>query len=143
MFTGRVDFGHRILRDDATIIFYFHVELIVWQDSAAELEDFCETIRAQPVLDIAADVRLKDHRFVPAKETATVDKVFHYMTNLGHVGVRRNRISIGQDKTRKRVGMLSENFSKRSEFHERSIFLNRNTVKLRVLFRKINEFLIL
>src|SRR3954447_2979868 len=65
MFTRRSDFAHRILRDDATIVFYFHVQMMVWQDSGAELKDFREAVRAQPVVGIAADVGLKDDRFVP------------------------------------------------------------------------------
>jgi hypothetical protein len=130
MFAGRFDFEHWILRDDATIVFDFHFELIVRQDSAAELKDLRETIRAQPVINIAADVRLKDNRFAPSGEAAAVDEVFHDVTNLGYMGVRRNRISIGQNKTRKRLGMLFENFSKGGEFHNRSIFLLKNIVKV-------------
>src|SRR3989440_2302292 len=129
LFTGRLDFKHWILRDDATIVFYFHVELVVRQDSAAELEDLREAVRSQPVIDIAADVRLKDNRFVLPHQTTAVDKVFHHMTNLGHVGVSWNGISIGQDKTRKRVGILFEKFLERGEFHTRSIFLSENIVK--------------
>ena len=123
MFAGRFDFEHWILRDDATIVFNFHFELVVRQDSAAELKDLRETIRAQPVINIAADVRLKDNRFAPSGEAAAVDEVFHDVTNLGYMGVRGNGISIGQGKTRKRVGMLFEDLSKGGEFHNRSIFL--------------------
>ena len=123
MFAGRFDFLHWVLRDDATIVFYFHVELIVREDSAAELEDLREAVRAEPVVDIAADVCLKNHRFVSPGEAAAVDEVFDDVTYLGDVGMRRNDISIWQDKARKRVGMLFEDFSKIGEFHVRSIFL--------------------
>ena len=128
MFAGRFDFLHWVLRDDATIVFYFHVELIVREDSAAELEDLREAVRAEPVVDIAADVCLKNHRFVSPGEAAAVDEVFDDVTYLGDVGMRRNDISIWQDKARKRVGMLFEDFSKSGEFHERSIFLFENIV---------------
>jgi hypothetical protein len=128
MFAGGFDFEHGVLRDDAAIVFDFHFELIVRQDSAAELQDFCEAVRAESMLDIAADVRLKDDRFVPACQAAAVDEIFHHVTDLGDMGMRRNGISVGQDKTRKRVGMLLENFSKKGKLHERSIFLKRNTV---------------
>lgn len=129
MFAGRFNFYHGILRDDATIIFDLDVELIAWQDAPAELKNFRETIRAEPVLDIAADVRLKHDRFAPAGDTTAVDEVLHEMTHLGHVGMGRNEISIGQDETRKRVGMLFEDLSKSGEFHKRSIFLFRNIIK--------------
>ena len=81
------------------------------------------------MLNIAADVRLKDNRFVPAGDTAAVDDVLHQMTDLGHVSVERNEISIGQNKTRERIRMLFEDLSKRGEFHEAFIFLCRNIVK--------------
>jgi hypothetical protein len=129
IFAGRFDFEHWILRNDATIVFYFHVELIVGQDSAAELKDFRKAVRPQPVLDIAADVRLKDRGFVPAGEAAAIDEVFHHVTNLGHMGMRGNDVSIGEDKTRKRLGILFDGFSKGGEFHVRPIFLHENIVK--------------
>jgi hypothetical protein len=140
MFTGRFDFEHWILRDDATIVFYFHVELIVRQDSAAEMKDFREAIRAKPVLDIAADMRLKDNRFVPPREAPAVDEVFHDVTDLGHMGMRWNGISIGQDKTRENVGMLFEDFSKSGEFHNRPIFLLENIVKAAGTARESHEW---
>jgi hypothetical protein len=123
MLTRRVDFAHRILRDDATIVFYFHVELIIRQDSGAELKDFRETVCAEAMLGIATDVCLKDDRFIPSGKAAAVDEVFHHMTNFSDVGMRGKDISIGQDKTRKRVGVLSEDFSESREFHDRAIFL--------------------
>jgi hypothetical protein len=129
MFAGRFDFEHWILGDETTIVFYFHVELIVRKNAAAELKDFRKAVRAQAVVDIAADVRLKDHRFVSPGEAAAVDEVFYYVTDLGHMGVRGNGVSVRQDKTRKRVGMLFEDFSKCGEFHGRSIFLLKNIVK--------------
>lgn len=130
MFAGPFDVDHRVLRDNATIVFYFDVELVVWKDASPELEDLRETIRAQPVLDIAADVRLQDNRFVSAGEPAAIDKIFHHVTNLGHVSMRRNGIAIGEDETRKSVWVLFEDVSKSGEFHERSIFLLKNIVKM-------------
>jgi hypothetical protein len=68
IFTSVFDFEHGILRDDATIVFYCYVELIVRQDSATELQDFREAVRAQPMLNVAADVRLKDtDSFLPTR----------------------------------------------------------------------------
>lgn len=128
MLTRRVDFAHRILRDDATIVFYFHVELLGRQHSGAELKDLRETVGAESVVDIATDVRLKDDRFISSGEAAAVDEVFHDMTNFSDVGMRGNDISVRQDKTGKRAGVLFEDFSESREFHERAIFLYKNIV---------------
>jgi hypothetical protein len=139
MFARRFDLAHRILRDDTTVVFYFHFELVVRQDSGAELKDFREAVRAQPVVEIATDVRLKDDRFVLPGKAAAVDKVFHDMTNFSDVGMRGNDIPIGQDKARKRAGMLFEDFSESCEFHGRSVFLLRNIVKA-IIARESREW---
>jgi hypothetical protein len=91
---GRFDCGHRILRDDATIVFDFDLQVIVRQHSFAELEDFGEPIRAQAVAGILADVGLEQGGLFPSGDAPAIDEILRDMTYFRDVGVGRDGVAI-------------------------------------------------
>jgi len=117
MIAGRFDRGHRILSDNATIIFDFDLEIIVRQDSFAELEDFCEPIRAQAMIGVEADVGLEHDGLVPCGDASAIDKMLRHMTHFGDVGVGRDGIAIRQDETGEGIRVSLESSPEIREFH--------------------------
>ena len=106
MFSGWLYFRDRVLRDHATIVFDFNLQLVVRQDALAELKDLREPIRFQPMPGILSDVGLEQNRLALSRDAAAIDKVFHDMAHFGDMGVRRDKIAIRQDKTREGAGMF-------------------------------------
>jgi hypothetical protein len=100
MLAGRFHFRDRILRHDAAVVFDFDLELIVRQDLPAELEDFREAVRFQPMINVLADVGLEQDGFALSRHSAAVDEVFQDVADFGDMGVGRNVIAIRQNKTR-------------------------------------------
>ena len=62
--------GDRILRHDATIPFYFHLEIVPWQDRPAEIEDVSKAFRLETVIEILGDVSLQDACSVITEDAA-------------------------------------------------------------------------
>jgi hypothetical protein len=120
MVAGRLHFRDWILRDDAAIVFDFDLELIVRKDLRAELEDFREAVGLQPMIGILADVGLEQDGFGSAHHPAAIDEIFHDMAHFGHMGVGRNVIAIGQNKTREGIRMLFEHGAEIRELHGES-----------------------
>jgi len=129
MVVRRFDLGHRILRDYAAIVFHFDFQLIVRQHAHAKLKDPAEAVRSQTVVAILAHMSLEQNGFVLSHNAAAIDEILRDMANFRDVGVRRDEIAAGQNKTRERVGMLAENGGKIGKFHSRSIFPVRYIVK--------------
>lgn len=86
----------RILGDNAAVIFYFDVEIVVWQHLIAELEDLCERARVQPVVDIIRHIGLQEagvRRVV--KHSSAINKSFCYVPHLCDVEMRGNLLTVG------------------------------------------------
>jgi hypothetical protein len=105
--------GDRILRHDATIPFYFHLEIVPWQDRPAEIEDVSKAFRLETVIEILGDVSLQDACFAITEGAATIDELLRDVSHFGQVKVRWNLFAARQNETRERRGMRPE---KRFEF---------------------------
>jgi len=103
----------RILRHDATIPLYFHLEIVPWQDRPAEIEDVSKAFRLETVIEILGDVSLQDACFAITEGAATIDELLRDVSHFGQVKVRRNLFAARQNETRERRGMRPE---KRFEF---------------------------
>ena len=106
MFSGRPNVHDRILRDDTAIVFDLHVEIVIWQDPCAELEDFCESIGAEPVFGVAPDMCLEQDLFFFAGFAAAIDEFSNHVTDFGDVNVSRNVSTVRQHESRKSVWVL-------------------------------------
>ena len=105
--------GDRILRHDATIPLYFHLEIVPWQYRSTEIEDVSKAFRLKTVIEILGDVRLQDACFVITEGAAAIDELLRDVSYFGEVKVRRDLFAVWQDETRERRGMRAE---KRFEF---------------------------
>lgn len=108
MLSSELDRFDGILRDDAAIVFHFHLELIVRQDSFSQVQDLPEPIGAQPMIDVLTDVGLEQNRFGLSGHAAAIDEVFHHVPDLCDVGVPRDEVAIRQDKPGEGAWMLFE-----------------------------------
>jgi hypothetical protein len=97
----------RVLSDNTAIVFDFNVQLIVWQNAFAELQDFRESIGTEPVLRVATDMCLEQYLFFCAGFATAIDKLPYHVTNFGYVSVSGNHTAIGQHETEKYPGMLA------------------------------------
>jgi hypothetical protein len=95
MLTFESRFCDGVLRDNTAIIFDFHVQLGVWQNAFAELQNPGESIGPKPVFRVAPDMCLQQHLFFLAGLAAAIDKFSHDVTDFGYVGVSRDIIPIG------------------------------------------------
>jgi hypothetical protein len=100
--------GDRILRHDATIPFYFHLEIVPWQDRPAEIEDVSKAFRLKTVIEILGDVSLQNACFVITESAAAIDELLRDVSYFGEVKVRRNLFAARQNETREGRGMRSE-----------------------------------
>ena len=103
----------RILRHDATIPLYFHLEIVPWQDRPAEIEDVSKAFRLETVIEILRDVGLQNARLAITEGTPTINELLRDISHLGQVKVRWNLFAARQNETRERRGMRPE---KRFEF---------------------------
>jgi hypothetical protein len=117
MCAGRLHFRDRILRHHAAVVFDFDLEFIVRQDLPAELEDFREAVRFQPMINVLADMSLEQDGFALSHHAAAVDEVFQDVADLGDMGVGRDEVAIRQNKTRECIRMLFENGAEIRELH--------------------------
>jgi hypothetical protein len=108
MFTFESRFCDRVLRDNTAIIFNFNVQLVVWQNAFAQLQNLGESIGPEPVFRVAPDMCLEQHLFFFAGFATAIDELSYYVTNFGYVRVSWDIIAIGQDKSGKRRRMLAE-----------------------------------
>ena len=100
--------GDRILRHDATIPFYFHLEIVPWQDRPAEIEDVSKAFRLETVIEILGDVSLEDACFAITEGAATVDELLRDVSHFGEVKVRRDLFATRQSEPREGCGMGPE-----------------------------------
>jgi hypothetical protein len=117
MVARRLDCGHRILRDDATIVFDFDLQVIVGQHPFAEVEDFCEPLRSQAMIGVETDMSLQQGGFVASDDASAIDKILRDMTYFGDVGVGRDEIAIRQDEAREVCGVSLKDNPQSGEFH--------------------------
>jgi hypothetical protein len=117
MIARRFDRGDRILRDNATIVFDFDLQVIGWQHPFAELEDFCEPIRSQAMIGVQTDVGLEQDGLPRSSDASAIDEILRDMTHLSDVGMGRDRIAIRQDEAREGVRVSLEGNMQIREFH--------------------------
>ena len=117
MVARRFDGGHRILRDNATIVFDLDLQVVVRQHPLAQLEDFGEPIRSQAMIAVQTDVGLEQNRFVFSQHPAAIDKILHHVSHFSDVGMGRDGIAIRQNEARQSVRMLMQDRTKMIEFH--------------------------
>jgi len=98
----------RILRHDATIPLYFHLEIVPWQDRPAEIEDVSKAFRLETVIEILGDVCLQDARPAITEGAATINELLRDISHLGKVKVRWNLFAVRQNETREGCGMRPE-----------------------------------
>jgi hypothetical protein len=101
----RYGLSNRILRNDTAVVFDAHIQVRAWNHAISQLQDFCEAVRSQPVIDIITDVRLEHDLLFSSDYSATIDEVSDDMPDFSNVGVRRNVIAIRQDKSWKQPGI--------------------------------------
>jgi hypothetical protein len=58
--TIRHGLSNWILRNNAAVVFDIYIQVRAWNHAISELQDFCETVRSQPVIGIITDMRLQD-----------------------------------------------------------------------------------
>ena len=88
-------FCDRVLSYNTAIIFDFHVQLVIRQNTFAKFQDPGESIGTEPVFRIAPDVCLQQHLCFLAGFTTAIDEFPHDVTDFGNVGVGRDIIPIG------------------------------------------------
>lgn len=94
MIARRFDAGHRILRDNATIVFHFDLQVIVRQHPFAQLEDFGEPIRSQAMIGVQADMGLEQDRFLSSGDASAIDEILRDVAHLSDMGVGWDGIAI-------------------------------------------------
>ena len=105
--------GDRILRHDATIPLYFHIEILPRQDRPTEIENVSKPFRLEPMVEIIGDISLQDARFAITEGAAAIDEFLRDVSYFGEVKMRRDLFAAWQDETRECRGMRAE---KRFEF---------------------------
>ena len=73
----------RVLSHNTTIIFDFHVQLVIRQNRLGELQNPGESIGTKPVFGVAPDACLQQHLFFVAGFTTTIDELSNYVANFG------------------------------------------------------------
>ena len=92
--------GNRILRNDTTIPFHFHLEIIARQDRPAKIENISKPFGLEPVIEIVGDINLQDAGFAFAKSATAIDELLRDMADLGEVEMRRNLLATRQGEMR-------------------------------------------
>jgi hypothetical protein len=95
MLAFKSGFCDRVLSYNTAIIFDFHVQSVIRQNTRAELQNPGESIGTKPVFRIAPDVCLQQHLFFFAGFTTAIDELSYHVTDFGYVGVSRDTIPIG------------------------------------------------
>ena len=109
--------GDRILRHDATIPLYFHLEIVPRQDWPAEIEDVSKAFRLETVIEILGDVGLQDACSVITEDAAAIDERLRDVSYFGEVKVRWNPFAARQNETREGRGMRPEEGFEFIQFH--------------------------
>ena len=117
MLTARFGRCNRILRDDAAIVFHFHIQSVMRQHPLTELQDPGKTFGGEAMFGVVSDMGLEKDGFAFAGDTAAIDKVFGGVPDFRDMGVRRNLIAIRQNEARKRPGMLGQHRFKIVQSH--------------------------
>ena len=84
-----------ILRNDTAIVFNINIQVRALEHACSELEDFGETIGAQPMMEIAADVSLQYDFFFCSHHPAAIDEVSNYLPDFGDMSMGRDVTAIG------------------------------------------------
>ena len=108
MLTFESRFCDRVLSYNTAIVFDFHVELVIRQNTFAKFQNPGESIRTKPVFRIAPDMCLQQHLFFLAGLTTAIDELSYHVTNFGYVRVSWDIIAIWQDKSGKCRRMLTD-----------------------------------
>jgi hypothetical protein len=87
-------FGNRILRYDAAVVFHIHIQISTWNHAVSQLQDFRKAVRSKPMLGVIADVSLQQGLFFLSGQSAAIDKVPDYMSNLSEVRMCGNVVAI-------------------------------------------------
>lgn len=95
MLTFKSRFCDRVLSYNTTIIFDFHVQSVIRQNTFAKFQNPGESIGTEPVFRIAPDMCLQQHLFFFAGFATAIDELSYNMTDFGYVGVGRDTIPIG------------------------------------------------
>ena len=69
------------------------------------------------MIDVLSYVRLKQHGFRFSSDSAAIDGVLRDMSDFRHVRMRRNEITVRQNKARESAGIFLENGTEIREFH--------------------------
>jgi len=80
--------GDRILRDDAAVPLYFHLEILARQDWSTELEYISKAFGLETVIEILGDVGLQHAHLALAESAATIDELLRDVSYFGEVKVR-------------------------------------------------------
>ena len=110
-FVGALRIFDGILRHDATVVFHFHVQIIVREHFIAEIENLRESASSQAMIYVVRHIGLEKASvdFI-VDSAAAIDKAFRDVTHFRDMEVRRDRIAVRQDKTRERGGLSAQDF---------------------------------
>ena len=113
---------NRILRNDATIPLYFHLEVVPRQDWPTEIEDVSKAFRPQTVIRIPSHISLQDACFVITEGAATIDELLRDVSHFGEVKIRWNLFAARQNETREGHGMRPEERLEFTQFHGQDLY---------------------
>ena len=105
VFARHFGFRDGILRDNAIFVFDFHIQVIMRKNALSQVQDGTEFAGAQTVILIVCDPRLKNARGNLANRAAAIDELLRDAANFGDVKMRRNGITVREDKARELVGI--------------------------------------
>jgi hypothetical protein len=86
-------FGNRILRYHAAIVFHIYIQVCTRNHTVSQFQDFRKAIWSKPVIGVIADVRLQYSSLFFSGQSAAIDKVPDYMSNLSDVRMGRDVVA--------------------------------------------------
>jgi hypothetical protein len=86
-------FGNWILRYNAAVVFHIYIQVCTRNHAVSQLQDFRKAIRSKPVIGVIAEVRLQQGFLFFSGQSAAIDKVPDYMSNLSDVRMGRDVVA--------------------------------------------------
>jgi hypothetical protein len=83
MLTVKSRFCDRVLSDNTAIVFDFNVQLIAWKDAPSKFQNFCQSVRPEPVFRIISDMCLQQSLFLSSGVATAIDETFYDVTDFG------------------------------------------------------------
>ena len=93
------------------------------------------------MIEVPCDIGLEDAGFLGiVHRTTAIDEAFRDMADFGYVKMRRDRLAIRQDKTRRGIRVSVEDGFELAQLHvAKSICLHRHVVKLFIPKKIVNS----